>query len=83
MTTTWKFQAGDPSTDPEYILCRADGTETTISVQDGRSYRGGFTVTECSPKDDANVWIKFVSTGLKTLAAAKRQAEELYKQSLN
>lgn len=73
----FKFKpAEDEMTDSEYVLCRDDWSETDISIQDCRSYGGGYSVNRYGyddPSDESTFWIMDLSNHT-SLTSAKSAA---------
>jgi len=60
--------AEDTSVDPEWLILRADGRQTDMSIQDCRSYGGGFAVNRHGGEGD-DFWVQNFGTR-RTLKAA-------------
>jgi hypothetical protein len=67
--------------DPEYELRTDDYKATCLSIQDARSYGGGFVVNEYGPNPEEIEWSQQVGV-CRTLKAAKELALSHYGKRL-
>jgi len=60
--------ATDKTVDPEWLILRDDGTQTDVSIQDCRSYGGGFAVNRHGGEGDG-LWMQMLGEAHNLKAA--------------